>query len=337
MPRFGLSSRARPRSSVDLPQALGPTMTVIRPDGMATERCCRHLALAVGETEVRQPTSLAAGLRIGHGHPPRPARLERASSHSRYGAPTTPVTTPTGSSVGANSRRATRSDSSTSRAPTSAAGTSASGSPVSRRAIGPATKATKMIGPAAAVAVRGEGDGDEHERQPGALDADAEALGGVVAELQHAQRTRSGRRRAGISTSVGDGDGPHVLPAAPVEAAGEPDDGPLSLEDLGAREQVLRHARQQRRRCRRRRARGGTATPRSSTRAGRWRRRRRVHRRRRRTAVAAVAALSTTMQNTAAALAPASMPMMSGLASGLRARLWKIARTARTTPRRARR
>ena len=31
------------------------------------------------------------------------------------------------------------------------------------------------------------------------------------------------------------------------------------------------------------------------------------------------------MQNTAAALAPASMPMMSGLASGLRARLWKIA------------
>ena len=31
------------------------------------------------------------------------------------------------------------------------------------------------------------------------------------------------------------------------------------------------------------------------------------------------------MQNTAAALAPASMPMMSGLASGLRARLWKMA------------
>ena len=34
---------------------------------------------------------------------------------------------------------------------------------------------------------------------------------------------------------------------------------------------------------------------------------------------------STTMQNTAAALAPASMPMMSGLASGLRATLWKMA------------
>ena len=31
------------------------------------------------------------------------------------------------------------------------------------------------------------------------------------------------------------------------------------------------------------------------------------------------------MQNTAAALAPASMPMMSGLASGLRAMLWKMA------------
>ena len=34
---------------------------------------------------------------------------------------------------------------------------------------------------------------------------------------------------------------------------------------------------------------------------------------------------TTTIMNTAAALAPDVMPMMSGLASGLRARLWKMA------------
>ena len=56
--------------------------------------------------------------------------MERASNHNRYGAPTTPVTTPTGSSVGANARRATRSESSTSRAPTSADDPTASGLPV---------------------------------------------------------------------------------------------------------------------------------------------------------------------------------------------------------------
>ena len=120
-------------------------------------------------------------------------------------------------------------------------------------------------------------------------------------------------------------DGPHVLPAAPVEAAGEPDDGPLGLEDLGPGQQVLRDARQH----------GGDADAdehepvrrhaRSSTPAGRWRRRRRGRRRAAPNAVARGRRVSTTMQNTAAALAPASMPMMSGLASGLRARLWKIA------------
>ena len=41
---------------------------------------------------------------------------------------------------------------------------------------------------------------------------------------------------------------------------------------------------------------------------------------------------STTMQNTAAAPAPASIPMMSGLASGLRAMLWKIAPDSPNAP-----
>jgi hypothetical protein len=38
VPDAGVSSRASPRSRVDLPQALAPTMTVIRPVGMPTVR-----------------------------------------------------------------------------------------------------------------------------------------------------------------------------------------------------------------------------------------------------------------------------------------------------------
>jgi hypothetical protein len=36
LPAAGLIMRASPRSSVDLPQALGPTITVNEPSGIAT-------------------------------------------------------------------------------------------------------------------------------------------------------------------------------------------------------------------------------------------------------------------------------------------------------------
>ncbi len=37
VPDFGVRSRASARSNVDLPQAFGPTITVIFPGGMSTE------------------------------------------------------------------------------------------------------------------------------------------------------------------------------------------------------------------------------------------------------------------------------------------------------------
>jgi hypothetical protein len=40
VPRLGLRRRARARRSVDLPHALGPTMTVIFPVGMSTDSRC---------------------------------------------------------------------------------------------------------------------------------------------------------------------------------------------------------------------------------------------------------------------------------------------------------
>ena len=86
-------------------------------------------------------------------------------SHMRYGAPTMPVMTPTGSSVGANTRRATRSETSNSNAPTSAAGTKVTGG-------------------------RRDSDqrhGDQDQQRLVAFDGDSETLRCVVAELQRPQ------------------------------------------------------------------------------------------------------------------------------------------------------
>ena len=51
-PGSGLSSRARARSSVDLPQALAPTMQVICPCGIVDRQVAGDLELVVGQGEV---------------------------------------------------------------------------------------------------------------------------------------------------------------------------------------------------------------------------------------------------------------------------------------------
>src|SRR5690606_33361942 len=78
----------------------------------------------------------------------------RASTQIRYRPPSDPVTTPTGSCDGANRRWATASPPSTRNAPISAAvSRPAPAVPVRRRASCGAARATKAIGPAAAVAI----------------------------------------------------------------------------------------------------------------------------------------------------------------------------------------
>ena len=57
-----------------------------------------------------------------------------------------------------------------------------------RRAIGPATKATNAIGPAAATPSAASATPTQHESELGAPDAHAERGGGVVAELEPVER-----------------------------------------------------------------------------------------------------------------------------------------------------
>ena len=88
LPPLGLSSRARPRSSVDLPQALAPTITVIWPGGDGEREAVDHDAVVVGEADVvggqggrgRWVRSWVLG-----GQPPAPIRLARARRNRRYG------------------------------------------------------------------------------------------------------------------------------------------------------------------------------------------------------------------------------------------------------------
>ena len=172
--------------------------------------------------------------------------------------------TPTGSSVGANSRRATRSDEQHEERSDAGGGHDAVRAGDRRQAAGD----------------RGGDEGDEDDRPGGrrptarrarrramisselgcARRATPSAAGGVVAELQHARAERTGRTTiSGTRTTRAIADRADVLPAAPVEAAGEPHRGPLGVEDLGPGEQVVDvAARASAIRCRCRRARGGT-------------------------------------------------------------------------------
>ena len=64
-PRRRLSRRASPRSSVDLPEAFAPTMTVKHPSGMRRARCSTTSDAVVAQ---REPV----GSQLVGGHPPAP-------------------------------------------------------------------------------------------------------------------------------------------------------------------------------------------------------------------------------------------------------------------------
>ena len=130
--------------------------------------------------------------------------MERASSHSRYGAPTIPVIDAdgelgrreeaTGDEVGEQHDQ--RADE----------GRRADGERSVRQAAGDrgGDEGDEDDRPGGGRRQRGERHGDEHE-QPGEQrsTADAEPLGRVVAELHHAQRTERGGR-AGDEHDNGD-------------------------------------------------------------------------------------------------------------------------------------
>ena len=94
VPAAGFSSRARPRSRVDLPQALAPTIMVTLPSGIAAVRSSITVALIVLQRQAWRSEALPSQASF---------RLEVTSSQSRNGAPSAPVTTPTGRTVPSSS------------------------------------------------------------------------------------------------------------------------------------------------------------------------------------------------------------------------------------------
>ena len=64
-PPDGLSSRASPRSSVDLPHALGPTIAVMRPSSTSTDRSAMTARVVVADARGRLGAANRAGRRRG--------------------------------------------------------------------------------------------------------------------------------------------------------------------------------------------------------------------------------------------------------------------------------
>ena len=101
-PAVGRSSRPSARSRVDLPQPLGPTIAVNEPSVSCEVEVVDDDAVAVGEPDVLggEPHRPAFGRGVSSSGHRVDRRLPRTRSQSRYGAPTTAVTMPTGSAVG---------------------------------------------------------------------------------------------------------------------------------------------------------------------------------------------------------------------------------------------
>ena len=137
-----------------------------------------------------------------------------------YGAPTSPVTMPVESGVGARCC-AMRSAMSTMSVPTSAAATvRPPEEPSSRPAIGPAISATNAIGPAAAVASATSTTATQ-DAELGGLHPNAEGCRRVGSELDDAQSPPEQRRR-GQEHDNGDGEGHEVGLARQADRPDEP-------------------------------------------------------------------------------------------------------------------
>ena len=116
-----------------------------------------------------------------------------------------------------------------------------------------------------------------------------------------------------------------LVPAPPVEAAGQPHHRPLGVVDLGPGHEVRGGRGEHRRDPDADQHEAVAGDPALGRTAGRWRWRRRSPPPSAPIVTWLAVPSRTTIVSTAQAAAPAVTPMMSGLASGLRAMRWKIA------------
>ena len=304
--------------------ALAPMITVTAPVGNVDGRGRRRSAArrsrgsgprppACAELRVSSRSSSASLPAVGADQ--QPEQVRRADA---------PVTTPTGSSDRAAACWATRSAASTTgRRParpgsaampaTAAAGGRSAARRTRRRPSARRPRWRRRPAPTPITI----------STQPRPLDPDAEARGGVVAEMQRAQRARTSRV-SGTRTAIRS-PAAALAPSRAVEAADQPAQRDLGVPDVGPGHQVGDA---------RRRASGAEAdadqhqpVARHAAPPG--------EQRRSATAVTSAPTKATAETGEAgsaehrsrprAALAPEVMPMMSGLASGLRTMVWKIA------------
>ena len=114
--------------------------------------------------------------------------------------------------------------------------------PSSRLAIGPATSATKTIGPATATASATSTTATASSASRADSARVPRPAGGVVAELQHPQLPLQQHRRAGTSTASATSEHAQLGGAGLADRAGQPVHRLPRLEELGAGQHVADEA-----------------------------------------------------------------------------------------------
>ena len=283
-PDDGRSSRASPRSSVDLPQALAPTITVIRPSGTSQVRSSTTARVAVPERDARGPPAGLAGCGVVGGssppsfdgaaageQPEQERRTEGAGDDADRAV-----------DVGAAGRRR-RSRRARRRSPPRPARPPSSvvRPPLRARAIGPDRKATNATGPAAATATATSSDASEQQQRRCGRAATPRPAAVSSPSSVDAQRAGQPRRwraaaRAGRAPSsrIAGQSAPLRLPVSQLQHQ-------LDVVLVGAGEEVAGRPTAGRRRRRRRPARAGSR-PRPGLRPRARQRDRQARRRRRR-------------------------------------------------------
>ncbi len=169
----------------------------------------------------------------------RPSRLVRRRSQIRYGAPIADVTMPAGRANGMTTR-VTRSAPTTRTAPKIIdASIGGREPPVSRSAICGHHERHELQGPDRGDRDRGQADGGHQDQQLGGLQPHAEAAGGVVAELhrvEDADQQQRDRQEHGQRPQQRH----RLIPAAAVERAVEPDLRAGGVLDAGPDQQPRR-------------------------------------------------------------------------------------------------
>ena len=234
-PRSAPSSSTVPASGAGRRRAAAAGTTCRSRWGRAARRSRPGRTSSVTPSTRSRPPTRPARRRASRGSCRGSVRRKRITANA--GTPTSAVTTPTGSSCGSNTVRATRVD------PHQEDRADQRGrrqqqpvpGPTRSRAACGSTSPTKPIAPAALTSVAVMQRGDDQQHQPHPAHRDAERRGGVLAERERVERGRVAEADDQPATATTAPHSATSLQPAPRERAEQPEQHAAGLLGIGRR------------------------------------------------------------------------------------------------------